>query len=28
MLRHEVPGTLVVTSDKPLERTVDQWVMR
>ncbi|GAB4519077.1 MAG: hypothetical protein Tsb0013_23090 [Phycisphaerales bacterium] len=28
MLRHAVPGELVVTSDKPLERTVDQWVMR
>ena len=28
MLRHAVPGELVVDSDKELERTVDQWIMR
>ncbi len=28
MLRHQIPGDLVVTSDDPLERTLDQWVMR
>lgn len=28
MLRHEVPGELVVESDVPLERTMTQWVMR
>ncbi len=28
MLRHAVPGELVVENDEPLERTIDQWVMR
>ena len=28
MLRHAVPGELVVDIDDPLERTIDQWIMR